>query len=112
MVLERWTSPDRKRLIYSDLRTYLIIPVGYGESDARGIIFQEYLPQSSLKVTLAPFSATLAERSAKRYIESYSGKRGCSVRHMAGDFGDARHRFLVDRQIALTDVSFEVNYKP
>lgn len=105
-------SPTRISMFYSDLRTYLILPVSYEAEESKpfyGIAFQEYADYSLRRAVLAPASATLAGRRVEGYIRRYMRRHGYPKYEILGkEYKAHRHRFLIKGRVVVIDTRIEV----
>jgi hypothetical protein len=108
LTLDR-NSAAGKLMTYSDLRTYLVLPVAQADRPYYGVVFQEYAPYSPLKTGLSPISSKIAEGRARRHIKEYCREQGCKLRKISDDIGAKKHHFLVNGEIAIIDAPVDVS---
>jgi hypothetical protein len=90
------------RGFYSDLRTYLILPLSIGQEAHYGIMFQEY---GRRPAHLASITSRVEELRVRRYVSRYAReKRYPAYEIQEGELRHPRHHFLIKGRVVFIDV--------
>jgi len=100
--------PAKLRTFYSDLRTYIILPVLIGGDAYYGIMFQEY---GQKPATLSPITSRIDQLRVRRYISNYAGNHSYPKFRIEKEIGHPRHHFLIKGRVVFIDVEvvFDIN---
>ncbi|MBN2016091.1 hypothetical protein JW766_04630 [Candidatus Dojkabacteria bacterium] len=96
----------KRRAFYSDLRTYMILPVSICGDAHYGIMFQEY---GQRPARLTPLTSRVDQIRVRRYIHRYAEQEGYPGFKIEDEVRHSRHHFLINGRVVFIDVEIIFN---
>jgi len=94
--------------IFSDARTYLLLPICINDDPQFCMFFQEYIPQNLLKQFLAPISKGLHLIKMRTHIKRFAEQIKAEKITISDEYKHKRHWTIFHKKPAVIDVVFNV----